>query len=266
MFTYYKTYRGIVKLTFTANADTTVPVYYTKESFIAKKPDETISLTANEQKTTVINKTEIYRFGVVDYDPSTGKYISSNTNIISARIEGIILDGYRLFDRAVGLVKADLTKMNIKFMTSMSCMFQRCTSLTSVGDLSKWDTSNVTSMNFMFNGCNSFEQNNVNGWDVTNVQDVSYMFGYAISNGGNHTTKILNLGKWNVNHITDDSKKEYCFNGLMSLEDIYLDKESTSLEWVEKELLAHNWNGTVKIHHGDDIYAYNSNNKAWEKQ
>ena len=293
MFTYYKTYRGKVKLTFTANADTTVPVYYTKESFIAKKPDETISLTANEQKTTVINKTEIYRFGVVDYNPSTGKYISSNTNIISARIEGIILDGYRLFDRAAGLVKANLTKMNTKFMTSMFCMFNDCNSLTSVGDLanwnisnvtdmrdmfcgcnsltsvgdlSKWDTSKVTNMWDMFYGCNSFEQIDVNNWNMSNVQDVSYMFGYPISQGGNHTTKILNLGKWDVNHITDDSKKEYCFNGLMSLEDIYLDKESTSLEWVEKELLAHNWNGTVKIHHGDDIYAYNSNNKAWEKQ
>lgn len=181
-------------------------------------------------------------------------------------------------------------------MTSMFCMFQLCTSLTSVGDLANWDTSNVTNMRDMFNGyktpmaltsvgdlskwntsnvtnmsgmfygCNSFEQNNVNGWDVTNVQDVSYMFGYAISDGGNYTTKILKLGKWDVNHITDDSKKEYCFNGLMSLEDIYLDKESTSLEWVEKELLAHNWNGTVKIHHGDDVYAYNSKNSAWEKQ
>ena len=148
----------------------------------------------------------------------------------------------------------------------MSGMFNDCYVLTSVGNLSKWNTSKVTDMSWMFNGCNSFEQKDVNNWNMSNVQDVSYMFGYAISDGGNHTTKILNLGKWDVNHITDDSKKEYCFNGLMALEDIYLDKESTSLEWVEKELLAHNWNGTVKIHHGDDIYAYNSKNRAWEKQ
>ena len=160
----------------------------------------------------------------------------------------------------------DLSNWNTSNVTDMSGMFNDCYVLTSVGNLSKWNTSKVTDMSWMFNGCNSFEQKDVNNWNMSNVQDVSYMFGYAISDGGNHTTKILNLGKWDVNHITDDSKKEYCFNGLMALEDIYLDKESTSLEWVEKELLAHNWNGTVKIHHGDDIYAYNSKNRAWEKQ
>ena len=147
-----KNHRSYVKLTFIANADTTVPVYYTKESFTAKKPDKTISLKANEQKTTTINKSEIYRFGLVDYDPSTGKYISSNINIISARIEGTILDGYGLFDRVKSMTECDVSKMDTSKMTSMFCMFQLCSALTAL-DVTHFDTSKVTDMSYMFYDC-----------------------------------------------------------------------------------------------------------------
>jgi surface protein len=36
----------------------------------------------------------------------------------------------------------------------MSCMFDGCSSLSSLPDISKWNTSNVTDMSYMFSGCN----------------------------------------------------------------------------------------------------------------
>ena len=43
----------------------------------------------------------------------------------------------------------------INNVTSMSCMFYGCNSLSSLPDISKWNTSNVNYMRDMFNGCNS---------------------------------------------------------------------------------------------------------------
>ena len=170
-----KNHRPYVKLIFKSAADTTVPIYYTKESFVAKKPDQIIPLKANEQKTTVINKPEIYRFGVVDYDPSTGKYISSNINIISARIEGTILDGYGLFDRVKSMTECDVSKMDTSKMTSMFCMFQLCSALTAL-DVTHFDTSKVTDMSYMFNQCSKLTTLDVSKWDTSNVADMHVMF------------------------------------------------------------------------------------------
>lgn len=170
-----KNHRPYVKLTFIANADTTVPVYYTKESFIAKKSDETISLKANEQKTTVIDKPEIYRFGVCDYNPSTGKRISANTNIISVKVEGTILDDYRLFDSVTSMTECDVSKMDTSKMISMGTMFQLCSKLTTL-DLSNFDTSNVTDMDSMFINCEVLTTLDVSKFDTSKVTNMNNMF------------------------------------------------------------------------------------------
>lgn len=72
------TYNKKVVLTFLARTDTTVPIYYTQESYVNSKPDDTISLKANEVKTVVIHKDTIYRFGIVDYDTTITKQKSVN--------------------------------------------------------------------------------------------------------------------------------------------------------------------------------------------
>ena len=77
-------------LTFESKADTTVPVYYTKESYINSVPDEIISLKANKRKTTIINKPEIYRFGITQYDPTTLRRLSTNTDITFTGVKGTI--------------------------------------------------------------------------------------------------------------------------------------------------------------------------------
>lgn len=173
-----KVSKSRVELTFESKADTTVPVYYTKESFVHGKPDEIIVLKANKRKTTIINKPEIYRFGVSQYDPTTLQEISANKAITFAGVKGTILDGYRLFDSATGLVDTDLTYLDTSKMTNMSAMFNlklRQSQLKKI-DTSNWDTSNVTTMRIMFQGCPSLTYIDTSNWDISKVTDMSYMF------------------------------------------------------------------------------------------
>lgn len=173
-----KVSKSRVELTFESKADTTVPVYYTKESFVNGKPDEIIVLKANERKTTIINKPEIYRFGVTQYDPITLKRLSANTDITFAGVKGTVLDGFRLFDGATGLVDTDLTYLDTSKMTNTQTMFQSCTALISL-DTSKWDTSKVTTMQGMFSYCNALKTLNVSGWDISNVTNMWAIFYYC---------------------------------------------------------------------------------------
>ena len=173
-----KVSKSNVVLTFESKADTTIPVYYTKESYINSVPDEIISLKANERKTTIINKPEIYRFGVTQYDPNTLKLKSANTNITFVGVKGTVLDGHRLFDSATGLVDTDLTYLDTSKMTSMYGMFNLRLEQSQLKkiDTSNWDTSNVTTMRIMFQGCPSLTYINTSNWDISKVTDMSYMF------------------------------------------------------------------------------------------
>lgn len=222
-----------VILTFESNTDTTVPVYYTKESFVNGTPDETISLKANERKTTTINKPEIYRFGVSDYDPNTLKFKSANTAITFAGVKGTVLDGYRLFDRATNLKETDLTYLDTSKMTNIKCMFQLCTSLITP-DVSKFDTSKVTNMGYMFYDCPKLTTLDVSNWDTSNVTDMYQMFtecqslttldvsNWDTSNvtsmygtfGGCNNLTTLDVSNWNTSNVMDMS---YMFSGCNNL-------------------------------------------------
>lgn len=173
-----KVSKSRVELTFESKADTTVPVYYTKESFVNGKPDEIIVLKANERKTTIINKPEIYRFGVTQYDPTGLGFISANKAITFAGVKGTVVDGYRLFDSATGLVDTDLTYLDTSKMINTKAMFQSCTALISL-DTSKWDTSKVTTMQDMFSYCNALKTLDVSGWDISNVTNMWAIFYYC---------------------------------------------------------------------------------------
>lgn len=214
-----------IVLTFESDADTTVPVYYTKESFVNGTPDETISLKANERKITTINKPEIYRFGVSQYDPSTLKFKSANTAITFVGVKGTVLDGHRLFDRALGLKEMDVSEIDTSKMidmdsmfsgyaksmqiisldishfdtskvTDMSFMFNSCSSLTFL-DLSKFDTSKVTNMVSMFERCTSLKKLDISKFDTSNTIDINNMF-FSCS-----SLVILDVINWNTSNTID---------------------------------------------------------------
>ena len=64
--------KNSVSITMKATADTTVDVFYTVDDFKALKGNETITLKANEAKTTLINRPYIFSPGVVKYNYANG--------------------------------------------------------------------------------------------------------------------------------------------------------------------------------------------------
>lgn len=77
-----------------------------------------------------------------------------------------------LFNGAVNLTSADLSKLNSSGATTMDCMFKGCSSLVDV-NLTGFDSSNVTSMAELFSGCSSLEKVDLSSIDNLSVTDLS---------------------------------------------------------------------------------------------
>lgn len=116
-----------------------------------------------------------------------------------------------LFNGAVNLTSADLSKLNSSGATTMDCMFKGCSSLVDV-NLKGFDSSNVTSMAELFSGCSSLEKVDLSSIDNLSVTDSfsglhdmfkdctklsSITLGQRFSHGGgeenSHTTIFPNL-------------------------------------------------------------------------
>ena len=197
-----------VKLIFTATQDTTVPVYYTKQSYIDGTPDLTISLTANTLKTTTIPRNEIYRFGIVDYNTNTLERTNVNDVFTAIEVDGCVIDGYRLFDNCTTLTSCTVSNLDTSKMTDTRHMFENCYTLTKL-DTSFFDTSNITNMNSMFYGCSSLTDLDVSFWDTSKVTDMGSLFRSC----GNLSK--LDVHAWNTKNVTDMS---YLFYACSSLE------------------------------------------------
>ena len=99
----------------------------------------------------------------------------------------------------------DLSNWDVSNVTGMSYMFNKCSSLTSIGDLSNWNVSNVTDMRATFNECSSLNKIDVSNCNVSNVTDMSYMFNSCLS-----LTSIGDLSNWDVSKVTDMSYMFAC--------------------------------------------------------
>ena len=65
--------------------------------------------------------------------------------------------------------------LNTAIVKDMNCMFQGCSSLTSL-DLTSFNTANVTDMNHMFYGCYRLASLDLTSFNTANVTNMSYMF------------------------------------------------------------------------------------------
>ena len=85
----------------------------------------------------------------------------------------------------------------IKTVSNMSYIFERCDNLLYITDKSEWDTSNVKDMSFMFCGCRSLKNitNNFSKWNTSNVIDMSGMF-YLCK----EITYLPDISKWNTSN------------------------------------------------------------------
>ena len=75
-----------------------------------------------------------------------------------------------LFNGAVNLTSADLSKLDSSGATTMDCMFKGCSSLVDV-NLTGLDSSNVTSMAELFSECSSLEKVDLSSIDNLRVTD-----------------------------------------------------------------------------------------------
>jgi surface protein len=80
---------------------------------------------------------------------------------------------------------------NLSKITSLSGMFNGCTSLTK--GCSNWDVSTVTSMGGMFSG--SGFNGDLSNWDVSKVTSMNYMFFGT-------TSFNQNIGMWDISSLT----------------------------------------------------------------
>ena len=57
-------------------------------------------------------------------------------------------------------------------VTDLTGMFYLCSSLKTMPDISKWNTSKVTSISYLFDGCTSLDVNEIKGiskWDTSSL-------------------------------------------------------------------------------------------------
>ena len=100
-----------------------------------------------------------------------------------------------------------LKYLNTSEVTIMSCMFDACSSLTSL-DLSHFDTSNVTDFSAMFRDCNGLTTINLSSFNTAKAKNMEYMFANC------YNLSSLNVNSFDVSNVR---YMESMFNSCISL-------------------------------------------------
>ena len=104
-----------------------------------------------------------------------------------------------------------LEYLNTEKVTDMSCMFYRCSSLTSL-DVTHFNTANVTNMNCMFWGCSKLTSLDVSKFNTAKVTDMSRMFASCSK------LTSLYLTNFNTAKVTNMSSMFFSCSSLTSLD------------------------------------------------
>ena len=104
-----------------------------------------------------------------------------------------------------------LEYLNTEKVTDMSCMFYRCSSLTSL-DVTHFNTANVTNMNCMFWGCSKLTSLDVSKFNTAKVTDMSKMFASCSK------LTSLYLTNFNTAKVTNMSSMFFGCSSLTSLD------------------------------------------------
>ena len=123
-----------------------------------------------------------------------------------------------MFNKCTSLTTLDVSSFNTSNVSNMRYMFYGCSSLTTL-NLSSFDTSNVSNMRYMFSGCSSLTTLNLSSFDTSNVHDMGDMFSECSS------LTTLDLSSFNTSNVTD---MEYMFNRCSSLTTLNLSSFNTS--------------------------------------
>ena len=116
-----------------------------------------------------------------------------------------------MFTDCKSLTSLDVSGFNTSNVTTMYLMFKGCEKLTSL-NVSRFNTSNVTDMEKMFMGCKSLKNLDVSGFNTSNVKDMSFMF-YEC-----HQLTSLDVTGFNTSNVTDMSRMFESCERLTSLD------------------------------------------------
>lgn len=115
-----------------------------------------------------------------------------------------------MFEYCTSLTSVDVSKFNTSNVTRMDWMFYDCSGLTSL-DVSNFNTSNVIYMNEMFFGCDSLTSLDVSNFDTSKVTSMDSMF--TLCRG----LTSLDLSGWNTSNVTN-MEAMFAFCNLTSLD------------------------------------------------
>ena len=151
------------------------------------------------------------------FDENFVKNNKYNCKIVYENKEYDLMEYFNInIDANTKLDKLEIKLKEINDITNMSCMFNDCSSLSSLSDISKWNMNNVTNMSSMFNNCSSLSSlPDISKWDTTNVTDMSYMF-YNCSS----LSSLSDISKWNTNNVINMRSMFNNSSSLSSLPDI----------------------------------------------
>ena len=146
-------------------------------------------------------------------DESIKAYFDNGTIYLYTILPKIILNSNceGTFAYLRELSEIDTKNFDTSKVTSMGCMFYKCSSLTSL-DVSNFDTSNVTDMDSMFYGCHKLTSLDVSKFDTTNVTSMSDMF-YGCS-----SLTSLDLSNFDTSNVTNMDDMFYDCGSLTSLD------------------------------------------------
>lgn len=195
----------------------------------------------------------------VDGDGGIVAWMDGTTMKVSTQIKGIKVQanpnsGY-MFNYKSNLKNIDLTMLDTRNVTNMSCIFQECSGLTTL-NLSFLNTQNVTNMSYMFMSCSGLTTLDLTTLDTPNVTNMSYMFSgcrglTALDLSSFNTQKViemnnmfsyckgltvLDLTSLNTQKVTG---MKYMFNGCSRLTALDL----TSLDTQNVTDMSHMFNG-----------------------
>ncbi|WP_413522077.1 BspA family leucine-rich repeat surface protein [Brochothrix thermosphacta] len=123
-----------------------------------------------------------------------------------------------MFNDCSSLTTLDVSNFDTSNVTNMSAMFSGCSSLT-ILDVSNFDTSNVTNMSTMFSGCSSLTTLDVSNFDTSNVTNMQYMFNEC------SPLTILDVSNFDTSNVT---YMQYMFNECSSLTTLDVSNFDTS--------------------------------------
>ena len=125
-------------------------------------------------------------------------FVERNINNCKLIIEGKEED----LKEKMNLLDKDRIEIKLKGITNitdMSCMFDECSSLSSLPDISKWNTSNIIDMSYIFNKCPLLSSlPDISKWNTSNVTDMGGMF-YKCSS----LSSLPDISKWNTSNVTN---------------------------------------------------------------